>query len=85
MNDCSNAEIRDRLPDLLHERLDASARAVVIAHVSGCVDCRDELELLRSVHTTLIAQTPRVDMAYIIGALPKAPAARGQIQPAARR
>jgi hypothetical protein len=85
MNDCSNAEIRDRLPDLLHERLDASVRAVVIAHVSGCVDCRDELELLRSVHKTLIAQTPRVDIAYVIGALPKAPAARPQIQPAARR
>ena len=85
MNDCSNAEIRDQLPDLLHERLDAPVRAVVLAHVSGCIDCRDELELLRSVHKTLIAQTPRVDIAYVIGALPKAPAARPRIQPVARR
>lgn len=72
MNDCSNAEIRDQLPDLLHERLDASVRAVIAAHVAECVDCRDELELLRSVHKTLIARTPRVDIAYVIGALPKA-------------
>lgn len=85
MNDCSNAEIRDQLPDLLHERLDAPLRAVVIAHVSGCVDCRDELELLRSVQKTLIAQTPRVDIAYVIGALPKAPAPRPQIQALPRR
>ena len=90
MNDCSNADIRDQLPDLLHERLDATMRAVVIAHVADCVDCRDELELLRSVHKTLIARTPRVDIAYVIGALPKAPARRDralrpQIQPSRHR
>ena len=85
MNDCSNAEIRDQLPDLLHERLDATVRAVVIAHVAECVDCRDELELLRSVHKTLIARTPRVDVAYVVGALPKAPAPRPRIQPVVRR
>ena len=82
MNDCSNAEVRDRLPDLLHDRLDAVSRADVVAHVAECVDCRDELELLRTVQKTLIAQTPRVDIAYIVGALPKAPARRPQIQPA---
>jgi hypothetical protein len=47
MNDCPNADIRDQLPDLLHDRLDASARAAVMAHVDACVDCRAELELLR--------------------------------------
>jgi hypothetical protein len=73
MNDCSNAEIRDQLPDLLHERLDVSARAVVLAHVDGCTDCRDELELLRGLRGALTARTPRVDIAYVVGALPKAP------------
>jgi len=42
VNDCVNAEIRDQLPDLVHERLDASALAIVMAHVDGCIDCRDE-------------------------------------------
>jgi Putative zinc-finger len=72
MTDCSNAEIRDRLPDLLHDRLDASARAAVNAHVARCADCRDELELLRGVHGILIAVAPRVDVDSIVAALPKA-------------
>jgi hypothetical protein len=73
MNDCSNAEIRDQLPDLLHERLDVSARAAVVAHVSDCVDCRDELQLLRDVQAMIARRTPRVDVNYVVGALPKAP------------
>ena len=73
MNDCSNADIRDQLPDLLHDRLSASARAAVLAHVEGCVDCRDELELLRGVRVALAAHVPRIDIAYVVGALPKAP------------
>ncbi len=76
MNDCPNAVIRDQLPDLLHERLDARARAAVMAHVDVCADCRDELELLRGVHRTLIASTPAVDIARIVSALPKPPGAR---------
>jgi anti-sigma factor RsiW len=71
MNDCTNAEIRDQLPDLLHERLDDAARAVVIAHVADCIDCRDELRLLGEVRAAIEARTPRVDLAYVIGALPK--------------
>ena len=74
MNDCSNAEIRDKLPDLLHDRLSVSARAVVLAHVDGCIDCRDELELLRGMRGAIAAATPRIDIAYVVGALPKAPA-----------
>ena len=72
MNDCQNAEMRDQLPELLHERLEASARAVLVAHIDGCADCRDELELLRVAHSTLIRATPRVDLNFIIEAIPKA-------------
>lgn len=71
MNDCQNAEMRDQLPDLLHERLAATERAVVMAHLDGCVDCRDELALLRVAHGTLIKATPRVDLNFITEALPK--------------
>ncbi|PYP60840.1 MAG: hypothetical protein DMD26_18920, partial [Gemmatimonadetes bacterium] len=53
MTDCPNAEMRDRLPDLLHERLDASARAVVMAHVADCDDCRAELVVLREARVVL--------------------------------
>ena len=78
MNDCVNAEMRDRLPDLLHDRLDAATRAATVAHVDGCVDCRAELELLRGVRAMLDAQASRaqrVDTSWVVGALPVAPKA----------
>jgi hypothetical protein len=71
MSDCPNAEIRDLLPDLLHDRLDAPTRARVLAHVDGCADCRSELELLRSLRGSIERATPRVDLDRIVAALPK--------------
>lgn len=84
MNDCPNAEIRDRLPDLLHDRLDVSMRAAVMAHVDECVDCRAELELLKDVRDVMIARTPRVDINYVVNALPKQYAKTGRVAPRRR-
>jgi len=84
MNDCPNAEIRDQLPDLLHERLSASARTTVLAHITECVDCREELELLRGVHSVLMMRRPRVDVASVVSALPKSPAQRAAAAPIAK-
>ncbi|MDB4908430.1 MAG: hypothetical protein JWO05_3214 [Gemmatimonadetes bacterium] len=70
MNDCPNGEIRDLLPDHLHARLDAASRAEVDAHLSGCVDCREELDLLRGLRGSFA--TPRVDVARIVAAIPRA-------------
>jgi anti-sigma factor RsiW len=71
MTDCQNADIRDQLPDLLHDRLSAGERAAVLAHVDGCAECRDELELLRGARVALVMHTPRIDTARIVSALPK--------------
>jgi len=71
VNDCRNAEIRDQLPDLLHDRLSAGARAAVLVHVDSCAECRDELALLRGVHRALVMATPRIDTSRIVSALPK--------------
>src|ERR1700733_4553975 len=76
MNDCPNAVIRDQLPDLLHDRLDPSARAAVMAHVDACVDCREELDMLRGVQGMLVSRGPRVDIPSIVAALPKPPVVR---------
>ena len=65
--------MRDRLPDLLNERLDAGERAEVARHVASCPDCAAELELLRSMRSAL-APAPRVDVARIAAAVA---AARG--------
>ena len=69
MTDCPNAQMRDRLPDLLHEQLDASARAAVVAHVAGCAECRTDLALLRQMHVSLSAVVVAVDSAGIARAV----------------
>lgn len=79
MNDCSNADVRDLLPDVLHGRLDPGARARVEGHVAECADCAAELELLRQLRAT--RRTPRVDVASIVAAVPayRAPARRSWV------
>jgi hypothetical protein len=78
MNDCVNAEVRDQLPDLLHERLEPAVHAAVMTHVEGCADCRAELELLRGVHLMLGKATPSVDVGRIVEALPRRRPARSR-------
>lgn len=68
MGECSNAAMRDLLPDLLHDRLPAAVRAELRGHVDACADCRLELELLRRVRAATVA--PRVDASRIAAALP---------------
>lgn len=85
MNDCPNAEIRDLLPDLLHERLDGDRRAAVLAHVAECGDCRAELDLLRALGGVMLRATPRVDVAAIVSRLPAPQPAARALRPARRR
>ena len=65
MTDCPNAEMRDRLPDLLHERLETTVRAAVMAHVDQCADCRAEMALLREARRVLSAEVRAVDVVTI--------------------
>jgi anti-sigma factor RsiW len=69
MNDCPNGDIRDLLPDLLHGRLGANERADVEAHLRDCADCRDELELLRSMRSAL-RRAPAVRVDRIVAGIP---------------
>jgi anti-sigma factor RsiW len=75
MTDCPNGDIRDLLPDLLHGRLGAVERAQVEAHLRECSDCRDELELLRSMRSAL-RHAPAVNVDRIVAEIPpyRAPA-----------
>jgi anti-sigma factor RsiW len=70
MTDCPNAEIRDLLPDLVHGRLDAGARADVERHVLHCAECAAEVALLRELRSAFHV-APRVDVAAIIAAVPR--------------
>jgi anti-sigma factor RsiW len=77
MTDCPNGEVRDLLPDFLHDRLPPDVRREVEAHVAGCEECRAELALLGAMRSTL-RRAPRVDVAAIAAAIPpyRAPARR---------
>ena len=65
MRDCANVEVRDLLPELLHERLVEAERVRVAAHVATCVDCAAELSLLRATAAVANTDTPRVDPGMI--------------------
>jgi anti-sigma factor RsiW len=68
MRDCSNVEMRDRLPDLLHGQLSAAREAAVRAHLATCAECRAELALLTLARAASPAPVP--DVSRIAGAIP---------------
>lgn len=70
MNDCTSAASRDRLPDLLHDRLDPIERAAVSAHVDACADCRREVALLMELREALAAVSGPVNVERVVHALP---------------
>lgn len=69
MRDCSNGEVRDRLPELMHNRLTGETLVVVRAHVAECADCRAELTLLEQLRSA--ATSPRLDTSRIVAKLPR--------------
>lgn len=75
MIDCTRGEIRDLLPDLVHDHLDVAARAEVAAHVAGCEACSAELRLLRTARAALIRSSPVSDE-RVMRAIRDAPKAR---------
>lgn len=68
MRDCTNARMKDLLPDLLHDRLTEPVRSDLRAHVAACEHCRSELDLLARARAAAV--TPSVDIARVVGALP---------------
>ena len=68
MIDCPNGDVRDVLPDYVNDRLAAPARAEVEQHLASCGACRDEVDLLRGLRTTL-RRAPAVDVDAISAAI----------------
>jgi hypothetical protein len=68
MSECSNGEMRELLPDLLHEHLQPAARARVQTHVDVCAACRAELALLARVRSG--SPAPRLDASRLAAAIP---------------
>ncbi len=75
MNECTNLEIRDLLPDLARGALSGASRLVVEDHVTTCSACRAELALVHKAHAALSASPP-VDTARIVAAVTRSTAVR---------
>jgi hypothetical protein len=68
MIDCPNGDVRDVLPDYVNDRLPARERAEVETHLASCAACRDEVDLLRGLRTTL-RRAPAVNVDAIAAAI----------------
>lgn len=68
MLECPRTDIRDLLPDLVHDQLEPVARARVEQHVAGCAACAAELKLLRSLRASAFP-TPEVDVSRVAAAV----------------
>jgi hypothetical protein len=68
MSDCTNGELRDLLPELMHGTLDAETQRAVEAHVASCGECAEELALLRALRPALV-RGPAVDSQRIAAAV----------------
>jgi anti-sigma factor RsiW len=69
MNKCTENEIKELLPDLLHRTLAADARARVEAHLASCEECREELEVLRTVQSAAVF-APMISVDSVVRRIP---------------
>ncbi len=81
MTDCPRGEIRDLLPDLLHDRLQGAVHAEVVAHVAVCESCSDELRLLRTARAALV-RSSSVNAERVLQGMRAAPMPRRRALPA---
>ena len=65
MNKYTELDIKEMLPDLLHGKLDADARAQVEAHVASCESCAEELKVLRTVKSAAVF-IPAIDVDRVV-------------------
>ncbi|HMN07369.1 MAG TPA: zf-HC2 domain-containing protein [Gemmatimonadaceae bacterium] len=84
--DCSSIEMRELLPELLHDALPAPERERVEAHLAVCESCAAEFAVLRSARRAFAGlRVPAVDTAGIVAALPRPVAPAGRRPQPARR
>jgi len=69
MNKCTDSDIQEMLPDLLHGTLADNARGRVEAHLATCEPCQEDLDVLRTVKNAAIF-APSIDANHIVGAIP---------------
>ncbi len=71
MTECFSPEVRDFLPDLVHDRLGDLDAATLAAHVEACEACAGEVALLREVRKAA-PLAPSINVDRIVALLPVA-------------
>jgi hypothetical protein len=69
MNRCTDKEIQEMLPDLLHRTLAESDRQRIEAHLASCESCQEELEILRTVKSAAVF-APTIDVDRVVRQIP---------------
>jgi len=69
MNECTDSNIQEMLPDLLHRTLADNARKRVEAHVATCESCREDLDVLRMVKSAAVF-APSIDVDRVVRQIP---------------
>ncbi len=69
MNKCTDSDIQEMLPDLLHRALSDSERRRVEAHVASCESCREDLDVLRTVKSAAVF-APSIDVDRVVRQIP---------------
>jgi anti-sigma factor RsiW len=69
MSECTEREIRDMLPDVLHGTIVPGDRSRIEAHLAACGECRTELRVLREVRGAAVF-APTVDVDGIVRKIP---------------
>jgi len=65
MNKCTDSDIQELLPDLLHGALDEAEKVRVDAHVATCESCQEDLDVLRTVKSAAVF-APSIDVDRVV-------------------
>jgi len=69
MNKCTDSDIQELLPDLLHGALAGAEKARVEAHVATCESCQEDLDVLRTVKSAAVF-APSIDVDRVVRQIP---------------
>jgi anti-sigma factor RsiW len=65
MNKCTDSDIQELLPDLLHGALAEAEKVRVEAHVATCESCQEDLDVLRTVKSAAVF-APSIDVDGVV-------------------
>ena len=69
MNECTDSNVREMLPDLLHGTLAPDVKGRVEAHLAACEECREDLEVLRTIKAAAVF-APVIDVDRVVRQIP---------------